>query len=615
MSNQGNNRRNHPHVGGPFGAMIRGGEKPQDFKGTLRKLLQRLAKFTWAFILAFILSIAGNIFSIVGPKILGSATTTLFNGFTAKSAGIGFIDFPTIGKIILLLLALYLTAAFFSFIQGFIMTKVANTISYSFRQEMSKKISRLPIKYFDSTPNGEILSRITNDVDTLTQSLTQNLNQLIASLVTLVGVLVMMFSISVPMTLVTLVIVPLSLILVLIVVKFSQKQFRIQQSLLGKVNAHIEEQFSGHIIIKAFNGERKSLATFDHYNDQLYHSNWKSQFLSGLIHPIMMLIGNIGYVAVCVLGGNLAYRKLIAVGDIQAFIQYVRSFQQPLTQTAQISNQLQSMVAAAERVFAFLAEPEESEDSGQALCPDDIRGNVTFANVKFAYDADKAVIHNFTAKISAGQRVAIVGPTGAGKTTMVKLLLRFYDVSQGTILIDGYNIKDFRRHDLRSLFGMVLQDTWLFNASIADNIRYNKLTATQTDILAASQAAHADNFIKTLPQAYDFQLNEEANNISAGQKQLLTIARAFLADPKILIFDEATSSVDTRTEILIQSAMDRLMKGRTCFIIAHRLSTIRNADVILVMNEGDIVEQGTHDQLMKLKGFYAKLYNSQFAQN
>ncbi len=612
MSNDSRAKQQRGH-GGPMGRMLAGGEKAKNFKGTISKLLQHLAKYYWAFTGVFLLSIAGNIFAILGPGILGQATTILFDGAVKKIKGEGSIDFVSIGRITLLLSALYIGSAIFSFIQGFITTKIANNVSYNFRQEIAAKINKLPLKYFDKTPNGEILSRLTNDVDTMSQTLSQNLNQIIGAIVTLIGVLSMMFSINVQMTLVTLVIIPLSLGLIMIVVKFSQKQFVRQQKMLGQVNAHIEEQFSGHIIIKAFNGEEKSLATFNTYNDQLYHSNWRSQFLSGMMHPLMMMIGNLGYIVVCIMGGSLAYRQVISVGDIQAFIQYVRSFQQPIMQTAQISNQLQSLAAAAERVFAFLQEAEETTDDPNPQSTANISGNVNFNAVKFAYD-DKPVIHNFSAEIKAGQRVAIVGPTGAGKTTMVKLLLRFYDVDDGSITIDGYNIKEFRRHDLRSLFGMVLQDTWLFNGSIKDNIKYSNLTADDEAVFVASKAAHVDHFVRSLPKAYDFQLNEEANNISAGQKQLITIARAFLANPKILILDEATSSVDTRTEILIQSAMDRLMRDRTCFIIAHRLSTIRNADIILVMRAGDIVEQGTHEQLMQLNGFYTQLYNAQFNQ-
>lgn len=611
MSNK-QKRQMGPGSGGPMGGLMRGGEKANNFKGSIKNLLKRFSRYYLAFVIVFIFATASTIFSIVGPKILGQATTELFIGIIAKSQGTGSINFEAIARIILFLAFLYGLSAIFSFIQGFIMSKVANNIAYDFRKDISQKINKLPIKFFDTTPYGEVLSRLTNDVDTLSQSLAQNLTQIITSIVSLIGITYMMITINVSMTLVTILVIPVSLILIAVVVKFSQKQFKLQQEMLGKVNGHIEEMYGGHIIVKAFNGEQSSIKEFNNYNNNLYKSAWKSQFLSGMMQPIMGFIGNIGYVIVCLQGGILAINGQISVGDIQAFIQYVRSFQQPITQTAQISNQLQSMAAAAERIFEFLQEPEEIADSFNALNIEDFTDSISFDDISFGYNTDDLVIKNFSAIIKPGQKVAIVGPTGAGKTTIVKLLMRFYDVNQGSIKIDNQDIRHYQKNPLRELFGMVLQDAWLFNGSIADNIRYSKTTATQQQVIDAAKAAHVDNFVKLMPNNYDFLLNEEANNVSAGQKQLLTIARAFLANPKILVLDEATSSVDTRTEQLIQSAMEQLMTNRTTFVIAHRLSTIRNADLILVMNHGNIVEQGNHQQLLKQNGFYAELYNSQF---
>lgn len=611
MSNK-QKRQMGPGSGGPMGGLMRGGEKANNFKGSIKNLLKRFSRYYLAFVIVFIFATASTIFSIVGPKILGQATTELFIGIIAKSQGTGSINFEAIARIILFLAFLYGLSAIFSFIQGFIMSKVANNIAYDFRKDISQKINNLPIKFFDTTPYGEVLSRLTNDVDTLSQSLAQNLTQIITSIVSLIGITYMMITINVSMTLVTILVIPVSLILIAVVVKFSQKQFKLQQEMLGKVNGHIEEMYGGHIIVKAFNGEQSSIKEFNNYNNNLYKSAWKSQFLSGMMQPIMGFIGNIGYVIVCLQGGILAINGQISVGDIQAFIQYVRSFQQPITQTAQISNQLQSMAAAAERIFDFLQEPEEIADSFNALNIEDFTDSISFDDISFGYNTDDLVIKNFSAIIKPGQKVAIVGPTGAGKTTIVKLLMRFYDVNQGSIKIDNQDIRHYQKNPLRELFGMVLQDAWLFNGSIADNIRYSKTTATQQQVIDAAKAAHVDNFVKLMPNNYDFLLNEEANNVSAGQKQLLTIARAFLANPKILVLDEATSSVDTRTEQLIQSAMEQLMTNRTTFVIAHRLSTIRNADLILVMNHGNIVEQGNHQQLLKQNGFYAELYNSQF---
>ena len=603
-----------PGHGGPMGGMMRGGEKAKDFKGSMSKLLKRLSKYYTRFVIVLIFAIASTVFSIYGPKLLGKATNKLFEGVVAKLQQLpnAAIDFEYIGGIILLLLGLYVLSAIFSLIMGIVMSRVATDIGYEMRKDISVKINKLPLKFFDKTPHGEVLSRITNDVDTITNSLQQSMVQIITSVTTLIGVAIMMLSISVSMTLVTLIILPLSFVLIMVIVKFSQKQFKLQAASLGKVNSHVEEMYSGHVIMKAFNGEKKSIEDFEKYNEELYQSAWKSQFFSSIMMPLMNFVGNLGYVAVSIQGGILAINGTISVGDIQAFLQYVRSFTLPISQTAQISNTLQSTAAAAERVFQFLAEEEEVEDIAQPVSIDSIVGNVSFENVQFGYNENEPVIKGFSANIKPGQKVAIVGPTGAGKTTMVKLLMRFYDVNGGSIKVDGHDLREFKRNELRSLFGMVLQDTWLFNGSIEDNLKYGKLDATYEEVEAASKAANVHHFIHTLPGSYKYVLNEEASNISLGQKQLLTIARAFLANPRILILDEATSSVDTRTEVLIQKAMDQLMVGRTSFIIAHRLSTIRNADLILVMRDGNIVEQGTHLELMAQGGFYESLYNSQF---
>jgi ATP-binding cassette, subfamily B, multidrug efflux pump len=598
-------------MGGPRPGMG-GGEKPRDFKATMRKLLEYLSSYRLALIIVLIFAVASTIFNIVGPKILGNATTKLFEGVLAEIAGTGSIDFGYIGNIILLMVFLYLLSALFSFIQGWIMAGISMKVTYRFRKDISEKINRMPLKYFDGTSQGEVLSRVTNDVDTVSQTLNQSLSQIITSVVTVVGVLVMMFSISWLMTLVALVIIPLSFGITAAVIMQSQKFFKEQQVYLGHVNGHIEEMYGGHIVVKAFNGEKQSVEKFDRFNSVLYHSAWKSQFLSGLIFPIMTFVGNLGYVGVAILGGYLAIRGTITIGDIQAFIQYMRLFTQPIMQIANASNILQQTAAAAERVFEFLAESEEIEDTADPIRLDNIQGHVEFRHVRFGYNPDNIVINDFSAHVEPGQRIAIVGPTGAGKTTMVKLLMRFYDVTSGAILIDEHDIREFSREDLRANFGMVLQDAWVYNGTIMDNIRYGRLDATDDEVIAAAKAAHVDHFVRTLPDGYNMVLDEEAGNVSQGQKQLMTIARAFLADPKILILDEATSSVDTRTEVLIQRAMDQLMKNRTSFVIAHRLSTIRNADLILVMNHGDIVEQGSHVELLARGGFYAELYNSQF---
>ena len=603
-----------PGHGGPMSGMMRGGEKAKDFKGSMSKLLKRLSKYYTRFVIVLIFAIASTVFSIYGHKLLGKATNKLFEGVVAKLQQLpnAAIDFEYIGGIILLLLGLYVLSAIFSLIMGIVMSRVATDIGYEMRKDISVKINKLPLKFFDKTPHGEVLSRITNDVDTITNSLQQSMVQIITSVTTLIGVAIMMLSISVSMTLVTLIILPLSFVLIMVIVKFSQKQFKLQAASLGKVNSHVEEMYSGHVIMKAFNGEKKSIEDFEKYNEELYQSAWKSQFFSSIMMPLMNFVGNLGYVAVSIQGGILAINGTISVGDIQAFLQYVRSFTLPISQTAQISNTLQSTAAAAERVFQFLAEEEEVEDIAQPVSIDSIVGNVSFENVQFGYNENEPVIKGFSANIKPGQKVAIVGPTGAGKTTMVKLLMRFYDVNGGSIKVDGHDLREFKRNELISLFGMVLQDTWLFNGTIEDNLKYGKLDATYEEVEAASKAANVHHFIHTLPGSYKYVLNEEASNISLGQKQLLTIARAFLANPRILILDEATSSVDTRTEVLIQKAMDQLMVGRTSFIIAHRLSTIRNADLILVMRDGNIVEQGTHLELMAQGGFYESLYNSQF---
>ena len=600
-------------MGGPGKGPGRTVEKAKDFKGTTKKLINNyLSKYKIALIIVVIFAIGSTIFSIVGPKILGNATTEIFNGLVSKLSGGTGIDFGKIASILLTLLALYLISALFSLIQGFTMTGVAQKLTYSLRNDLAKKINKLPMHYFDKKTKGEVLSIITNDIDTLSQNLNQSITQIITSVCTLIGVLIMMFSISWEMTIISLLILPVTILIVKNVVGKSQKYFKMQQDYLGHVNGQVEEIYGGHIIVKAFNGEEKAIEEFSKANSELYHSAWKSQFLSGLIFPVMNFIGNIGYVAVAILGGYLAIQGRITVGNIQSFIQYNKQFTQPINQIAQVSSMLQAMVAAAERVFEFLEEKEETQDVKNPKSTEGLKGNVTFDHVQFGYDEDRIIINDFSASVKDGQKIAIVGPTGAGKTTMVKLLMRFYDVNKGAILVDGINIKDFKREDLRKMFGMVLQDTWLFGGTIKDNIRYSKPDATDAEVIEAAKAAHVHHFIKTLPNSYDMILNEESSNVSAGQKQLLTIARVILADPKILILDEATSSIDTRTEIQIQSAMDNLMKGRTSFIIAHRLSTIKNADLILVMNHGDIVEQGTHEELLTKGGFYADLYNSQF---
>lgn len=613
MSNNVRNKR-HGGFGGPMGGMQVGGGKAKDFKGTVSKLLKYLKPYRISIITVLVFAIGSAAFSIIGPKILGKATTKLFEGLVSKVSGeVGAaIDFTYIGNIIALLLVLYVISAVFSFIQGFIMSGVAQKVSYNLRKEIAEKINRMPLKYFDKMTHGEVLSRVTNDVDTVSNTLNQSLSQMLTSITTLIGVLIMMLSISVTMTIAAIVIIPISGILIALVVKKSQKYFKEQQTFLGHVNGHVEEVYSGHNIMKAFNGEDAAVEEFNKLNDTLYNSAWKSQFLSGMMMPIMTFIGNLGYVMVSILGGYLAVKKTIEVGDILSFVQYIRSFTQPIAQTAQIANVLQSTAAAAERVFEFLEEEEEIEDIKNPVSINDIEGEVTFKDVHFGYNEDKIIINDFSSKIKPGQRVAIVGPTGAGKTTIVKLLMRFYELNSGEILLDNHNINDFKRSDLRKVFGMVLQDTWLFNGSIMENIRYGNLNATDEEVIEAAKAAHVHHFVKTLPDGYNMELNEDASNVSQGQKQLLTIARAILADPKILILDEATSSVDTRTEVLIQKAMDNLMKNRTSFIIAHRLSTIKDADLILVMKDGDIVEQGTHNELLSKKGFYASLYNSQF---
>lgn len=603
-----------PAGGGPIGKMAMGGEKPKDFKKTMKNLIKYLKPYILSIFIVMIFAIGSAAFSIVGPKILGNATTEIFNGLikkitTANSEG---INFDKIGKIIIFLLALYIISTIFSLIQGWIISEVAQKVSYNMRRQISGKINRMPLKYFDTRTHGEVLSRVTNDVDTVSQTLNQSLSQILTAVTTLIGILIMMFSISWIMTMASLIVIPLTVGLISLVVKKSQKYFKTQQEYLGYVNGQVEEVYSGHIVMKAFNAEQREVNKFSELNDTLYISAWKSQFLSGMMMPIMTFVGNLGYVLVTILGGWLTIRKAIEVGDILAFVQYIRSFMHPISQAAQIANVLQSTAAAAERVFEFLDEEEEVADIENPVSTKEIIGAVDFNHINFEYNQGKTIINDFTAHIKPGQRVAIVGPTGAGKTTIVKLLMRFYDVNYGEILIDGYNIKDFNRSDLRKIFGMVLQDTWLFNGTIMENLRYGRLDASDEEVKEAAKAAHVHSFIRTLPNGYDMELNEEASNVSQGQKQLLTIARAILANPKILILDEATSSVDTRTEVLIQKAMDNLMSGRTSFIIAHRLSTIRDADFILVMNNGDIVEQGNHEELLYKNGFYAKLYNSQF---
>lgn len=600
----------HRPGGGPM-AMMKG-EKARDFNGTMKKLIKYLSVYKLSIIIVFIFAIASTIFSIVGPKILGKATTRLFEGVMAKISGTGNIDFDYISRIMIILVCLYLISALFSYIQGWIMSDVSMKVSYNFRKNISEKINRMPLKYFDGTNHGEILSRVTNDVDTLSQTLNQSLSQIITSVITVIGVLIMMISISWQLTLVSVLIIPLSILLITFIVKKSQKYFKQQQDYLGNVNGHVEEMYGGHVVMKAFNGEKNSVEKFDKMNNKLFGVAWKSQFLTSIMMPLMGFVGNLGYVAVCILGGWLAAKKAIEVGDIQAFIQYVRQFNQPLTQIANISNILQQTAASAERVFEFLEEEEEVPETSDPVKLDKVDGKVEFKDVHFGYNPDKIIINDFSASVEPGQRVAIVGPTGAGKTTMVKLLMRFYDINQGAIMVDGHDIREFTRNDLRSMFGMVLQDTWLYNGSIMENIRYGRLDATDEEVKRAAKAAHVDSFVHALPNGYNMILNEEVSNISQGQKQLLTIARAILADPKILIFDEATSSVDTRTEVQIQKAMNNLMKNRTSFIIAHRLSTIRDADLILVMEHGDIVEQGKHEELLAKGGAYANLYNSQF---
>lgn len=607
MSGQGHGKRG-PMGHGPMGA----GEKAKDFKGTMKKLWVYINEYKIGLLFVIIFAIGSTVFSIVGPKILGKATTEIFNGLVGKISGGNGIDFEKIAKILIGLLCLYATSALFSFIQGYIMTGISQKLTYRLRKEISEKIHRMPMNYFDKVTHGEVLSRVTNDVDTLSQSLNQSATQMITSVTTLIGVLIMMLSISPLMTVVALLILPISLSMISAIVKHSQKFFRDQQSYLGHVNGQVEEVYGGHNIVKAFNKEEDVIKTFNETNEILYQSAWKSQFLSGMMMPIMQFVGNLGYVGVSILGGYLAIKGSIEVGDIQSFIQYVRNFTQPIQQMAQVANMLQSTAAASERVFEFLDEEEEDQTVPNPVSIEGLKGNVEFEHVHFGYNPEHIIINDFSVNVKHGQKIAIVGPTGAGKTTMIKLLMRFYDVNSGAIYVDGHNIKDFNRSELREMFGMVLQDTWLFNGTIEDNIKYGKLDATHEEVVEAAKAAYVHQFVQTLPNGYNMVLNEEASNVSQGQKQLLTIARAILADPKILILDEATSSVDTRTEIRIQKAMDNLMEGRTSFIIAHRLSTIRDADLILVMKDGDIIEQGKHQELLAQNGFYAELYNSQF---
>ena len=595
---------------GPRGMMP--GEKAKDFKGTMYRMFKYLGRFLPAIVVGLLFAAASTVLMINGPKILANATDELFNGLIAQLTGTGGIDFGRLARILLFLGGVYLCSAVLSGIQAWIMSGISTRLSYTMRRDLSQKINRLPLSYFDRVQSGDVLSRITNDVDTVTQTLNQSLSQIVTSVCTMVGVLYMMFTLSPLLTLVALCILPVSALIVSQVVRRSQPYFRKQQNALGSVNGHVEEMYGAHLIVKAFNGEENSIETFEKINSELYHSAWRSQFLSGTMMPLMNFVGNLGYVAICILGGFLTLNGTITVGVIQAFIQYVRQFTQPITQVANISNVLQQTAAAAERVFEFLDEEEETPDPAQPVPTEDIQGAVSFAHVKFGYTPDKTIIHDFSAIVKPGQKVAIVGPTGAGKTTMVKLLMRFYDVDEGAVLVDDYDVKQFTRNDLRGMFGMVLQDTWLYNGSILENIRYGNLSATDEEVIAAARAAQVHHFVKTLPDGYNMVLNEEASNISQGQKQLLTIARTILSDPKILILDEATSSVDTRTEIMIQKAMDHLMEGRTSFIIAHRLSTIRDADIILVMKDGDIVEMGSHEQLLEKHGFYYDLYNSQF---
>ena len=620
MSEQRNHRKKS--MGPP---MMHKGEKAKDFKGTMKKLLKYLREYNLLIIIVLLFAAASAGFSIYGPKLLGNATTELFNGLMEKVSNTGNVDFDKIGLIMAELVLIYVVSSLFGYIQGWIMSSVSMKVSYKMRKEISEKINRMPLRYFDGTNHGEVLSRVTNDVDTLSQTLNQSLGQIITSVTTVIGVLIMMLTISWQLTLVSIGMVPISMIIMISIVSKSQKYFKQQQDYLGNLNGHIEEMYGGHTVVKAFNGEKKSIEEFDKINKSLYGSAWKAHFMTSIMMPLMNFVGNLGYVIVCILGGYLAAKKTIEVGDIQAFIQYVRQFTQPIGQIANISNILQQTAASAERVFEFLSEEEESaevqnpvrlaatdEEADEENRIIKVQGEVEFRKVHFGYSQDKIIINNFNSVVKPGQRIAIVGPTGAGKTTMVKLLMRFYDVNEGAILIDGHDIRQFTRNDLRSLFGMVLQDTWLYNGTIMENIRYGKLDATDEEVKKAAKAAHAHGFISTLPDGYNMVLNEEASNVSQGQKQLLTIARAILADPKILILDEATSSVDTRTEVQIQKAMNNLMKGRTSFIIAHRLSTIRDADLILVMQHGDIVEQGTHEELLEKGEVYANLYNSQF---
>ncbi len=598
-----------PHGHGPMGM---GGEKAKDFSGSIKKILRYMSKYKGRLILVAIAAMAGTIFNIVGPKILGKATTELFNGLVAKIGGTGGIDFGKIGQILLFVMGLYFCSAAFTFIQGFIMSGISNDVTYSLRRDISKKINRLPLKYFESRTTGEVLSRVTNDVDTMQTSLNQSLTQLITSVTTLIGVFIMMLSINVWMTLASLVILPVSMGIIAFVMSHSQKFFRGQQQYLGEVNGQIEEIYGGHQVVRVFNKEKDVVEEFEKVNKKLYNTAWKSQFFSGIMMPIMQFIGNLGYVMVAILGGFLVIRNAIEVGDIQSFFQYIRNFTQPIQQIAQVTNMLQSTAAASERIFDFLDEEEEDQTAENPADISGLKGNVTFDHVKFGYNPEQTIIKDFSADIKDGQKIAIVGPTGAGKTTMVKLLMRFYDVNSGSIQIDGHDVRDFNRGDLREMFGMVLQDTWLFSGTIMENIRYGRLDATDEEVIAAAKAAHVHKFIMQQPGGYQMELNEETSNVSQGQKQLLTIARAILADNRILILDEATSSVDTRTETRIQKAMDALMEGRTSFVIAHRLSTIRDADLILVMKDGDIIEQGNHEELMAAGGFYAGLYNSQF---
>lgn len=605
-------RRRGPGGGhGPMGGMM-SGEKAKDFKGSFKKLLAYIGRYKFAILAVMIFAAASTVFNVMGPKVMGRATTELAEGLMRKIGGTGGIDFDKILYILLLTLGLYAVSSVFVFVQGWIMSGITQKICYRMRKEISEKINRMPMKYFESRTYGEVLSRITNDVDTLGQGLNQSITQIITSAATIIGVLVMMLSISPLMTLIALIILPVSALLMSVVVKFSQKHFRTQQKYLGHINGQVEETFAGHLVIKAFNKEEDVIRTFDETNDVLYESAWKSQFLSGLMHPLMMFVGNMGYAGVAISGGLLAIKGTIGIGDIQAFIQYVKNFTQPIQQIAQVISQVQSMTAASERVFEFLAEEEEDQTVPDPVTLTDPKGAVRFDHVRFGYDPQQVIIKDFSADVKPGQKIAIVGPTGAGKTTVVKLLMRFYDVQAGSISLDGHDIRDFNRNNLRDYFGMVLQDTWLFKGSIMENIRYGRLDATDEEVIEAAKAAHADHFIRTLPGGYSMELNEDASNVSQGQKQLLTIARAILADNRVLILDEATSSVDTRTEERIQKAMDNLMEGRTSFIIAHRLSTIKNADLILVMREGDIIEQGNHEELLAAGGFYADLYNSQF---